>query len=742
VHDVSGWPKLLSDAGLRIISLPAGALVDAARTASSAVVVVATVGSAVAIRRANPVVQIVLLSDDAECPAADAILPGGSGDAAIAAVVRALARVRNDPARTLADARLAAIVESSDDAIVSKDLGGIIKSWNAGAERIFGYTPEEAVGKSILIIIPDDRREEEIYIVARLKRGERIDHFETVRRTKDGRLIDVSVTVSPLRDQHGTVVGASKVARDITDQKVYRDRLRRSEERLRLALQAGRIGIWEWFIPANKVEWSDRIYEFHGLEADEFDGTVEGFRRLVHEDDLERVSETLARALANQIDYELEFRTRRPDGDVRWLSTRGEVLRDPSGKPIRMVGVTTDITENRRATDQLRHSEAAERARVQEFNALMGSAPAIVLVATDPECRVLLGNQTAYDTLHIESGANLAVVTPAPGRPGTISIFRKGQPLTGKLLPMRRAAAGEIVRDEELEIRFRDGRSIFVYGHTTPVRDEFGQITGAVGVFLDVTELKNTREELSRRIAELGRFNAELQDFAYIASHDLKEPLRGIATCAQFLIEDYGPAMDAEGREKLQTLVRLPKRMYDLLDALLEYARLGRDRLRLDEAELGVLAESAIETVRSAIDAAGAQVIIEHPHARVRVDRVLFAQVLANLIANSVKYNRSRMPRVEVGAAPDGAVFVRDNGIGIAQRHYDAIFRMFRRLHPRESFGGGTGVGLAIVKKIVELHNGRISVESREGHGSTFYLHLPEMPGAGPPPQRAAVVRS
>ena len=165
-----------------------------------------------------------------------------------------------------AQARLAAIVESSDDAIISKTLDGVIRSWNAGAERMFGYTAAEAVGRPITLIIPPERLDEERDIIDRLGRGERVDHFETVRVAKDGRRLDISLTVSPIRDAEGHVVGASKVARDVTERKRAEAERARLAETLRLALDAGELGTWEWDPATDATVLSERAAAIYGVE--------------------------------------------------------------------------------------------------------------------------------------------------------------------------------------------------------------------------------------------------------------------------------------------------------------------------------------------------------------------------------------------------------------------------------------------------------------------------------------------
>ncbi len=265
-----------------------------------------------------------------------------------------------------ASRRLAAIVESSEDAIISENLSGIIFSWNQAAERLFGYAAKEVIGKPITLLIPPERKDEETNILELISRGERIEHYETVRRRKDGGLLDISLTVSPIRDAQESIVGASKIGRDITRRKRVEVALRESEQRLRLATQTGKLGVWDWDIVTNQISWSDSLYAIHGVRPDQFDGTVEGFTALVHPEDQGLVSAAIQRTLDSDVPYELEFRAVRPDGTVVWLFTSAAVLRD-GGRPVRMLGATMDITQRKRTEDALRQSEEKLRQQAQEL---------------------------------------------------------------------------------------------------------------------------------------------------------------------------------------------------------------------------------------------------------------------------------------------------------------------------------------------------------------------------------------
>jgi PAS domain S-box-containing protein len=272
-------------------------------------------------------------------------------------------RRRTDETR----ARLAAIVESSDDAIVSKTLDGVIRSWNRGAERIFGYSAAEAVGQPITLIIPPELVDEERSILERLRRGERIDHFETVRMAKDGRRLNISLTVSPIRDSLGNVVGASKVARDITDRKRAEQVLRAAEERAEFARRVSGVGFWYCDLPFDVLQWDELVKEHFHLPPNAH-VTIDTFWARIHPDDREPTRAAIERTIAERIPYDVHYRTLDPDtGAEKWIRAIGRASHAPDGRPVRFDGVTLDVTEQKRAEEALREADRKK----DEFLALL-----------------------------------------------------------------------------------------------------------------------------------------------------------------------------------------------------------------------------------------------------------------------------------------------------------------------------------------------------------------------------------
>lgn len=258
-----------------------------------------------------------------------------------------------------AQSRLAAIVESSDDAIVSKRLDGIITSWNKAAERVFGYTADEAIGQPIYLIIPPDRRDEERDILERIARGERVDHFQTVRRRKDGTLFDVSVTISPVRDSSGRIIGASKVARDITTQKRTEQALRESEQRYQTVTDASPVMIW--------MSGTDKLcYYFNKGWLDFVGRTLEqergnGWLEHVHADDLDRCRQVYFSSFDARRPFEMEYRLRHHSGYYRWIFDRGVPRYKTDGTFEGYVGACLDIDDRKSATERIRIADQALR---------------------------------------------------------------------------------------------------------------------------------------------------------------------------------------------------------------------------------------------------------------------------------------------------------------------------------------------------------------------------------------------
>jgi len=385
---------------------------------------------------------------------------------------------------------LAVIVDSSDDAIISKTLDGTITAWNHGAEKLFGYSASEAVGKPMLMLLPPERIEEESDILARIRSGESVEHFETVRTGKDGTRIDVSVTISPIRDGNGAIVGASKVARDITGRKQAEDALREKEHRLSESQRIAHIGSWDYDLkgPGGRFVWSDELYHLYGVSSETFIPTMESLLSLVLTEDRSLIRNWMTACAAGEKPADVEFRLRLPDGTVRVFSRRGELQFDSDNKPIRMAGTSQDITERRQAEDSLRESE-------ERFQVMANGIQQLAWMA-NADGSIFWYNQRWYDytgtTLEETRGWTWEKIHDPAFLPEVLDRWKE-------------AIATGTPFDMEFPLRGEDGSFHMFLTRVMPVRNSEGRVVRWLGTNTDISDRKKAEEQLAESVMELAQ---------------------------------------------------------------------------------------------------------------------------------------------------------------------------------------------------------------------------------------------
>jgi PAS domain S-box-containing protein len=477
---------------------------------------------------------------------------------------------------------LANAVESSDDAIITQSLDGIITSWNKGAEKTYGYSAEQVMGKHISILEPDNLKGEIKQLVGKIKQGKQIQHYETLRLKKNGTTVNISVTLSPVFDSTEKLTAISAIARDITERK-------KAEEALRLS----------------------NIYNRSLIEA--------------------------------------------------------------SLDPLVTIGHDGKITDVNISTEFV---TGCSRDR---------------LIGTD---------FTKYFT------------EPEKAKKGYQEVFREG-----------------FVSDYALEIQHMNGRITPVLYNASVYRDENGEVIGVFAAARDITERKKAEEILKSKLEELRRSNEELEQFAYVSSHDLQEPLRMISSYLQLLQRRYQGNIDEKADKYIHFAVDGAARMQVLINDLLEFSRVTTKAEEPEPTDSKLVLEQVLSNLDLFIKQNKATV--SHCSLpEVMADSTQLVQVFQNLIINGIKFHSEEPPKIHISAekkASEWIFSVQDNGIGIDPQYSKKIFEVFKRLHKKEEYPG-TGIGLAVCKKIVERHGGRIWVESELGKGSTFYFTLPIKP--------------
>ena len=421
--------------------------------------------------------------------------------------------------------RLAAIVTSSEDAIVSEDLNGLVTTWNPGAERVFGYSAEEMIGKSITLLIPAHLLQEETIILEQIARGEPVDHFETSRVRKDGTLVKISLSVSPIRNLQGRVIGGSKIARDITKRKEAELALAEREAQLALAGKAARVGSFVVDYATLLIQASPGFAAIHGLAEEAQELTCEEWRAHLLPDDVARFEALRSRVFAEQRrELNMEYRIVGTDGKARWIESRGLVSYDSDGRPARLVGVHIDITERKQAEDRLQESE-------RKLRDLLGALPAAIYV-TDAEGHIIYCNQSAVDLWGTE---------PVLGKDRwndlTKFFHADGSPMGLADCPTEIALKqGRIARGQEAIIERNDGTRIPIIPYPTPLRNGTGAIVGVVNMTVDISERKEAELALAERSIQLALAGkaALVGSYAYDTDTEIMQISEGYAAIHGF----------------------------------------------------------------------------------------------------------------------------------------------------------------------------------------------------------------
>ncbi|MGA9507164.1 MAG: PAS domain S-box protein [Candidatus Sulfotelmatobacter sp.] len=627
--------------------------------------------------------------------------------------------------------RLAAIVESSDDAIISKDPQGIIMAWNHGAEKVFSYSTSEAVGKPMLMLFPPELAAEEADILARIRRGESVKHFETVRVCKDGKRIDISVTISPIRDGSGAIVGASTIARDITERKQAEAALREQAKVLDLAQVMVRD------LRGRIVLWSKGTEKLYGYSPEEAVGRVSHeLLQTQFPEPLELIENKLRRAGT----WEGELMHRKRDGNHVVVASVWVLHRDSTGAPVRVLEANTDVTSRKQAEQQLagqteellRSQQALETQKLMLQSVLDSIGEG--LVAADETGKLVLWNPAATKIV----GMGAANVPPelwtdhyGTYLPDTVTPFPPEQN------PLLRAIRGEACT-VEMYVRNREHETgVWIESSGNPLKNSDGASRGGVVAFRDVTqrriderEIRKLNDELEEKVVQRTRqleaANHELEAFTYSVSHDLRAPLRHIGGFSRILIEDFGSRMDPEARHHLQRIEEGTHRMGLLVDELLNLARVGRHTVNLQVTSLNTLIEEVVSLLQPETEGRAVTWKISSLPL-VNCDPVLIKQVFQNLIANALKFTRPRERAIiEISHREKNrqvVIEVRDNGVGFNMKYMDKLFGVFQRLHRAEDFEG-TGIGLATAHRIVHKHGERIWAQAELDKGAAFFFTL------------------
>lgn len=633
---------------------------------------------------------------------------------------RMLARIE-EQTHTLSDseARIRAVLNSALSAVLVIDAAGRIIDWNPRAEEMFGWTRAEAMGADVVgLIIPESYRKAhragmEQFLATRV--GPVLNQLvEMNALRRDGTEFPVELSISPVKT--GAATSFCGFITDITERKRAEEQLKTSLKEisdLKAALDEHAIvAITD---PQGKITYvNDKFCAISKYSRAELLGQDHRIINSGHHPKafIRDLWTTIARGRV----WKGEIKNRAKDGSPYWVDTTIVPFLDAAGKPRQYVAIRADITERK----------AAEMAQLQLVAIVNSTDDAIIGKTLD-------GIITSWN-----SGAEKIF--------GYTVEEMLGQPVL-KLIPpehqaeeidiLARIGRGErLAQFETVRLR-KDGSRVDVSLTISPILDGRGRIIGASKIARDITERKRAREQIQRlnadlerrvaeRTAELETANKELEAFSYSVSHDLRAPLRAVSGFAGIVIEDFGGQLPAEGQRYLERIRSGGQRMGELIDDLLAFSRLSRQPLNRQLVDTRRVVQAALDETRAQREGRDLDLNVGELPA-CHGDPALLKQVWVNLVSNAVKYTRGKTPAVvEIGSARENdetVYFIRDNGTGFDMQYAGKLFGVFQRLHRDDEFEG-TGVGLAIVQRIVHRHGGRVWAEAAIGRGATFYLTL------------------
>lgn len=651
-----------------------------------------------------------------------------------------------------------------------RDDGRILEA-NVAATRAYGYSREDLLGMTVRDLRSDGERDA---VEAQMAKADATSIlFQTVHRRRDGSTFPVEVS------SRGETIAGNRtlisVIRDMTERQEAEKTIRESQADLNRAQAVASTGSWRLNVHHNILSWSEETYRMFGI-AKGAPLTYETFLNAVHPDDRGHVDQSWGAALRGEKTYDIEHRIV-AGGVVKWVRERAKLEFGPEGELLGGFGTVQDVTERKQAAEALREAkeniearviertaelklanltleqEVAERQRAEQavlterqlFYDVLETLPAYVVLLT-PDYRVSFANRVFRERFgesekrcyeHLFGRAEPCEICE------TYSVLRTMAPHEWEWVgpdartyhvfdfPFTNTSGAALILEMGIDVTERKRPEEKVRHYQEHLEEEVRQRTVEVDnrnaqLAAEIVERKRAEDALRQNEAILMRSNQDLEQFAYVASHDLQEPLRQISGFVQLLRRDYTDLFDEKATEYFTFVTDAALRMQSLIQDLLDYSRVGKRGEIISQVSLEKAVKAAITNLAARINETGAKITMT-PLPSVAGNSTLLAQVFQNLIGNSLKFRSDQPVAIEIGSRNDGKewlLWVKDNGIGFEQEYAEKIFLVFQRLHARGEYPG-TGIGLAICKRAIEQHGGRIWANSSPGAGTTFYFTLP-----------------
>ena len=625
-------------------------------------------------------------------------------------------RKRAEDARREGELRLKRAQEIAHLGSWELDLLNNRLTWSDEVYRIFGLQPQEfkATYEAFLEAVhPDDRAAVDAAYTESIQAGK--DSYEIEHRVikrSSGEVRIVHEKCEHFRNQDGEIIRSIGMVHDITERKKAEEALREAEIKYRTLVEHIPNAVTYMTSPDPTIGTfyvSPQIESMLGYTVKEWQDNPRSWYERIHPEDREHLVASNARHENSGEPFSLEYRLMSRDGRTVWVRDEAVMIPASSGKPLLSQGIMIDITERKKAENALRRSE-------ERFHSLADSMPQLVWTAL-PDGTVDYYNQRYLEYQEIKEGEGATwewapVLHPDDLQP-TVNAWKHS------------VETGEIYQIEH-RVRMADGSYRWHLSRGVPMLDENGRVIQWFGTATDIHDLKLAEEELKVYAGRLERSNRELEQFAFMASHDLQEPLRKIEMFGDLLLKRATGLNESE-REYLDRIRDAANRMRDMVKGLLELSRVNTQGKPFVTVDLSQVASEVLADFENKIRRIGGKVDVE-PLPTVEGDPVQLRQLFQNLIGNALKYHKPEAaPEVSIYARqlPGKAqIHVEDHGIGFAQKDAERIFQPFQRLVGRSEYEG-SGIGLAICRRIVERHLGEIVAFSQPGQGSTFVITLP-----------------
>ena len=601
---------------------------------------------------------------------------------------------------------------------------------NEAAVTKYGYSHEEFLQMTIMDIRPPEDKERLMNNLAQPRRP--LEHSDGWRHLlKDKTIIYVEITSHTLEiDGHESVF---VIAQDITERVQAQDTIRLKDELLRLTSEMAKVGGWEFDTQTLKGTWTDEVARIHDLEPSQGANVELGLSFYTGES-REKIEQAVKDVVELGRPYDLELEMVSAKGNHKWVRTMAiPVISD--GRVFKVQGIFQDITERKRIEEALQKAHDELELKVEERTSALSQANSLLqalmdympdqIYFKDMDCRFIRNSRSQASLLGLNDPKAVIGKTDFDFFPHAAKAYAEEQEV------MR---SGKSLIDIEEWVVWPDGRESWVSTTKVPLRNSEGETIGIFGISRDITERKRAEQsiqelnsDLENQAVKLQAANKELEAFSYSVSHDLRAPLRAIDGYTRILVEDYEPLLDEEGKRICGVISAEARRMGQLIDDLLAFSRLGRKEMYSSNIDMKALVVSVLnellkEKDRERIDFN----ITKLPSAR--ADSSLIRQVWVNLLSNAIKFtSKKERAVIEVGSksSKDEVIFyVRDTGAGFDMEYANKLFGVFQRLHSESEFDG-TGVGLAIVQRILRRHSGRVWAEGEVDKGATFYFALP-----------------